>query len=56
MEEYITARVLMYVATPDEVVAWLRLMFGCQKCGALPLQECRRGVGEVHATHLQRGL
>lgn len=42
-------------APPSMIVARLRLMLPCEKCGARPHQPCVRGLGEVGGTHLQRG-
>jgi len=42
-------------SSPAHVVDFLRLLHTCQQCGARPLYPCRRGLGEVRATHLSRG-
>ena len=50
------ARTMMAHGTPPAVVVeFLRLLHPCQQCGARALSPCRRGLGEVNATHLQRG-
>lgn len=53
---WVVARTMMsYGSSPAEVVEYLRLLHRCKQCGARPLYPCRRGLGEVRATHLQRG-
>jgi len=50
------AHTMMSHGTPPPVIVeFLRLLHTCQQCGARPLSPCRRALGEVNATHLQRG-
>lgn len=50
-----TARMIVHTAKPEHVVEYLRLLLPCKVCGAAPLVGCTRGLGEVQATHPQRG-
>jgi hypothetical protein len=49
------ARYLIANAPPEWVVEYLRLMLPCKVCGAAAHAGCRRGMGEVDATHYGRG-
>jgi hypothetical protein len=61
---YKDALFLIHVDTPKGVLDWLRRAFTCKVCGAIPMQDCIRQLGEVQASlpdsgvaacHFQRG-